>query len=315
MAKSNKSKISLRVTQTIELESAFEEFIRFSKAKNLSASTIRNYQREFKAFNQWYDGDLQGVTASTVLAYTEYLQDRNIAIASVNTALRVLRVVLNYWLEQGYIKSVKVKLQRANEQIKDTYTDAEITKLLKKPNIKKCSFPEYRTWVIINFLVGTGCRLGTLVSVRIADIDFENQLIQYTHTKNRKAQFIPLSRQLGEVLQQYLRYRGGEPEELLFPSENNTKLLTTSIAHDVAKFNRSRGVQKTSCHLYRHSYAKNFILQGGDPFRLQKILGHSTLAMSQKYSNLYGTDLKHNFDQFDLLSRLKVDKISLGGRK
>ena len=185
-----KSKISLRVTQTLELESAFEQFIRFSKAKNLSSSTIRNYQREFKTFHQWYNGDLQNITANTILAYTEHLQDKGISTASVNTALRVLRVVLNYWSEQAYIPSVRVKLQRANETIKDTYTDAEISKLLKKVDIKTCSFPEYRTWVIVNFLVGTGCRLSTLTAVKIGDIDFENELIKYSHTKNKKGQFI-----------------------------------------------------------------------------------------------------------------------------
>lgn len=101
----SKSKISLKVAQTQELESAFEEFIRFSKAKNLSSSTIRNYQRESKAFHQWYNGDLQDISASTILAYTKYLQDKatpsgqDISTASVNTALRVLRVVLNYWNE------------------------------------------------------------------------------------------------------------------------------------------------------------------------------------------------------------------------
>lgn len=205
-------------------------------------------------------------------------------------------------------------MQRANETIKDTYTDAEISKLLKKPDIKKVSFPEYRTWVIVNFLVGTGCRLGTLVAVRIGDIDFENELIRYAHTKNKKGQFVPLSRQLGAVLQEYLRQRGGEDTDLLFPSENNTKLLGTSVAHDIANYNRNRGVHKTSAHLFRHTFAKNWILQGGDPLRLQKILGHSTLTMSQHYANLYKTDLKNNFEDFNLLSRLKADKIKLRGR-
>jgi len=130
-----------------------------------------------------------------------------------------------------------------------------------------------------------------------------------------RLQFIPLSRQLGQVLQEYLRYRGGKSEDLLFPSETNTKLLTTSIAHDIAKYNRERGIAKTSCHLFRHTFVKNWILQGGDPLRLQKILGHSTLAMTQHYSNLYGQDLRHHFEDFNLLSRLKTDKIKLGGKK
>jgi integrase/recombinase XerD len=311
----SKPKIGLKVSSTLDIETAFNEFIRYSKAKNLSPSTIRNYHREFIAFHRWFDGNFEDINPTTIILYIEFLQEKNISIASVNTALRILRVILNYWYEQGYCHSIKVKLLKADETIKDTYTDTEISKLLKKPDIKKAGFTEFRTWVIINFLLGTGCRLSTLIAIRIADIDWENELIRFSHTKNKRGQFVPLSRQLGTVLQEYLRYRKGESEDLLFPSETNTKLLPTSVAHSVAKYNRERGVTKTSCHLFRHTFVKNWILQGGDILRLQKVIGHQSVQMVQHYSNLYGQDLKHNFEEFNLLSRLKADKISLrGGR-
>lgn len=117
-------------------------------------------------------------------------------------------------------------------------------------------------------------------------------------------------------LQEYLRQRGGEDTDILFPSESNSKLVGTSIAHDLARYNRNRGVEKISAHLFRHTFAKNWILQGGDPLRLQKVLGHATLTMSQHYANLYRTDLKKGFEEFNLLSRLKTnDKIKLRGLK
>ncbi|MDR3599171.1 MAG: tyrosine-type recombinase/integrase [Desulfosporosinus sp.] len=306
-------KANLGQSDSIQMETAFDEFIRYSKAKNLAPITLTNYQREFKSFHFFYNGSIQDISGDTVIQYIEYLQKRDIVTATVNTALRHLRAILNYWAEQNYCKPVRIKLLRFNEEIKDTYTDEEISRLLKKPDVKTASFREYRTWAVINFFIGTGCRLSTLTAIRIGDIDWDNELIAYTHTKNKKAQYTPLSRHMAVVLREYISYRGGEDTDLLFPSESNTKLVGTSVAHDIAKYNIKRGVEKTSAHLFRHTFAKNWIIEGGDPLRLQKILGHSTLAMSQHYANLYKQDLKAGFEDFNLLSRLKTDdKIRMG---
>ena len=154
------------VDPAVQIEESFEEFIRYSKAKNLAPVTILNYRREFKAFHQWYTGNIKDISGDTVLQYIEHLQKKDIAPTSVNTALRVLRAVLNYWADQEYCKHIKIRLLRFNEEIKDTYTDEEISRLIKKPDVKKASFREYRTWAVINFFIGTGCRLSTLTSVR-----------------------------------------------------------------------------------------------------------------------------------------------------
>lgn len=293
------------------VENAMDDFIRYSKSKNLTESTLNNYKKQFRKFNLFYDGELSDINSQTVLEFIEDLQEQGLKPVSINTSLRHMKAILNYWADQNYIQPVKVKLMKVEEEIKDTYSEVEIAKLLKKPDIKNCSFTEFRTWAIINFVVGTGCRLSTLTNARIADVDFENELIAYRHTKNKKAQYVPLSKHLSKVLTEYLRYRKGEKDDLLFPSENNTQLVGTTVAHTVASYNRSRGVEKTSMHLFRHTFAKNWILQGGDPLRLQKVLGHSTLAMAQHYANLYKSDLKKGFEDFNLLSKFSSDKIKM----
>jgi len=306
------AKIRLMAKTTVDMETAFEDFIRFSKAKNLSVDTIDSYERRFKKFHFWYDGNIADITGNTILDYIEYQQNEGkVSLTTINTDLRHLRAILNYWATEHYCQPVKIRLLKVNEQIKETYTDDEISKLLKKPDVKKSSFREFRTWAMINFFIGTGCRVGTLINVKIGDIDWENGLIAYAHTKNKKAQFTPLSRQLAVVLRDYLKHRGGSSDELLFPTEENTKLLRTSVSHDVSKYNRDRGITKTSCHLFRHTFVKNWILEGGDILRLQKVIGHQTVQMVQHYSNLYGKDLKRGFEEFNLLSRLKVDKIKM----
>lgn len=306
------AKLHLMTRTAATTETAFDDFIRFSRAKNLSEETIINYQRQFRTFNNFFEGDLLDITEDTIVEYIEHLQDKELAPTSINTALRHLRAIFNYWADKLYIQPVKVTMLKVNEQIKDTYTDEEIAKLLKRPDLKRTSFREYRTWAIINFFVGTGCRMSTMLNVRIGDIDWDNELIAYQHTKNKKAQFVPLSRQLAVVLREYLKHRQGVPEELLFPSETNKMLLRSSVAHDIANYNHKRGIEKTSAHLFRHTFAKNWILSGGDPLRLQKVLGHQSLVMAQHYANLYKQDLKRSFDDFNLLNKFTTERIKMG---
>lgn len=122
-------------------------------------------------------------------------------------------------------------------------------------------------------------------------------------TKNRKQQIIPLSNTLSITLKEYLRYRGGTVEDYLFCSQVGNQMTRDSLVHSIHKYNKKRGVTKTSIHLFRHTFAKNWILNGGDIFRLQKILGHSTLDMVREYVNLYGNDLQHNFNEYNPLEK------------
>lgn len=71
----------------------------------------------------------------------------------------------------------------------------------------------------------------------------------------------------------------------------------------IRRYNLSREVKKTYIHLFRHTFAIKWILRGGDPFRLQKILGHSSMRMVRIYVNMFSNDLKENFDNFNPLEQ------------
>ena len=74
-------------------------------------------------------------------------------------------------MEEGYLQRFKIKLPKADKRIKETYTDTELKKLLKKPNVKTCEFNEYKTWVFSNYLLATGNRISTVLSLQIKDLD------------------------------------------------------------------------------------------------------------------------------------------------
>ncbi|OPX43539.1 tyrosine recombinase XerD [Ruminiclostridium hungatei] len=310
------AKISMLQYNVITTDKAFEEFVAICKGKNLSPATIRNYNFQWTQFIRWFTGDtVQEITQDTLTAYIRHLQ-ACIKPESINTALRHLRAIFNYFVGEGYMQPVKVGLLKVETELKDTYTDTELSILLRKPDMKKVSFPMFRTWAAINFLVGVGCRARSLVNVKIQDIDFENRLITLTTTKNRKAQVLPMGDSLSQVIKAYLKVRQGTPQDYLFPSETNSRLLETSLYHNIEEYNLSRGINKKGVHLFRFTFAKHFIMQGGDILRLQRILGHQSIAMSQHYAQVFGADLKGT-EQFNLLENIttKQERITMAAKR
>jgi len=99
----------------------------------------------------------------------------------------------------------------------------------------------------------------------------------------------------------YLEYRKGDPDDYLFCTIYGKKFQSSSLNTAIRTYNLDRGVSKTSIHLFRHTFAKKWILRGGDSFRLQKILGHSSMKMVREYVNMYDDDLKQGFNDFNPL--------------
>ena len=115
------------------------------------------------------------------------------------------------------------------------------------------------SWAIVNFLIATGVRASTAVNIKICDIDFEHNIIRLRKLKNRKQQIIPLSTSLKAVLELYLQLWDWESEYNLFPTSSNSQMTVHALETAVRHFNIGRGVTKTSLHLFRHTFAKNYM--------------------------------------------------------
>ena len=129
--------------------------------------------------------------------------------------------------------------------------------------------------------------------------------------KTRSQQIIPLCSKLLIILREYLKFRQGQPEDYLFCTLKGEKLTTRGLQTNISNYNKSRGVMKTSIHLLRHAFARDWILAGGDVFTLQNLLGHSTSAMTKHYVNVYGRDiLKTRFNEINPLNKYSKDGTS-----
>ena len=81
-------------------------------------------------------------------------------------------------------------------------------------------------------------------------------------------------------------------------------LRPSSLYHDVQFFNEARGIFQYGLHKFRHTFARSFILSGGDPFKLQRLLGHSTLEVTRRYVQLYDLDMFEGIEKFNLLEKI-----------
>lgn len=299
------AKIKLVVSATIE--ETFSDFIISRKTKGLAEKTLQSYQSQFQAVARHMDVkmDIAMLQKADLDAMIISMRDASLSPNSINSYTRTLKSFFSWCNEQG-ITRLNIPLYKAEETVKETYSDAELAALLKKPDIRKATFAEYRDWVIINFLLNCGSRAATVRAIQIRDVDLDGGMVFYRHTKNRKAQVIPLCSAMVAILREYLRHRGGEAAEYLFCTETGSQLTENGLRQSIARYNTRRGVQKTSIHLFRHTFARKYLIDcGGDAFTLQKLLGHSTLAMTKHYCAIFDADLTKNYDNFSPLAQLK----------
>jgi integrase/recombinase XerD len=300
----------------VSLNTAFEDFMLDRKSKNLRERSLDNYTKIYNKFFCWMednDYSIEDINKELILEYTNYLVDTGISTNSVNSALRHLKAIFNYYMDKDYIPPFKISLLKTDEKIKEVYTDTELKLILKKPNLKKTSFPQYRTWVIINTLAGTGMRINTLINIKNKDVDLNSFIIKVDgeNSKNRKNLYIPVDYSLTKILQEYIKIRGGKEDDYLFPSETNSKLVSSSVYHNVEAHNARRGVYKKGLHLFRYTFAKNWIQSGGDIIKLKAILGHSTTAMVEHYARQYGVDVVKGFNNHSVLNKFHKDKLNV----
>lgn len=284
----------------LEAQNAFTKHCRL---KNLRPRTITYYTEDIEFFRA--KTGVKYADEITQERFDDFLYNELEAgkkTTSLNSRIKGLRVFFKFCAEREYMKPINAKLMKVDEEIKEPYTDAELKHLLKKPSSNR--WTEWRTWASVNYLISTGNRVSTIINMRIEDVNFDDMTIHLKQVKNRHQQIVPLSPALKEVLLDYLKTWDWEKGDYLFPSYEGTMLNVRSFQGAVKRYNISRGVTKTSVHLFRHTFAKNFILAGGGMVQLQALLGHSTMDMTRHYVNLYGLDLQRDYARLNPLDNI-----------
>lgn len=299
------AKITMKTAYLPTVEKIFSLWLSASAAKGVTDKTLETYRSHFQAIGKRLDTSLPIAELTTGILNGMILQMRqeNLSDCSISSYTRTLKVFLSWCNAEGYTK-VNIPIFKASETVKETYSDEELYILLKKPDAN-CGFCEYRNWVIINFLLNSGCRAATVRNIQNQDVDLSRRQIILRHTKNRKTQLIPLCTSMVSILREYMAVREGGSGDYLFCSEFGDMLTENALRLAIAKYNRARGIERTSIHAFRHTFARKYLVDcGGDAFMLQRLMGHSTLKMTKHYCNLFNNDIVENHDRFSPLAQL-----------
>ena len=183
----------IRLNCTATLDETFADFLLSRRAKGLAEKTLESYSSQWKAVARHLDmgTDIAALQKADLDAMIVSMRDAGLSPNSINSYTRVLKSFFSWCNEQGMTR-LNIPLYKAEETVKETYSDAELTALLKKPDIRKTTFAEYRDWVIINFLLNCGSRAATVRAIQIRDVDLDGGVVLPPHEEQKGAGHSPL---------------------------------------------------------------------------------------------------------------------------
>lgn len=262
------------------------QFLNDCRGRGLSKATIDVYEININYLMEYLDSEkieLRNITTKTIQDYKSHLMNNtNRNNTSINTILRHIKVFLDWTEENGFTEAVVIKYLKVQQKPKEIYSDDDIRILLRKPKLTDCTYNEFRTWAMINVFVSTGMRRSSLQNIKLDDINWADRVIRLRHTKNKQIHYVEINSQLSKVLKEWLKYRQ-ENSDYLFTGQTGKKLSEITISSSVKTYNRSRGVEVTSVHAFRHYYATKLIESGTDIFTISKLLGHTNITVTQNY--------------------------------
>jgi len=299
-------KLKMKASKGLTFEEGCNKYLEYCRQRNLRQGTINHYRQSYVQFFKFFEPDtpIEEIDEDAYKRYVLHLRSTLNNDVSINSYLRDFITTMHYLMNEGYIQSYKMQAIKVDKSHIETYNEQELQLLLKKPNIKKCSFIEYQAWVMTNFLFSTAVRQRSLMFIKVKDIDFDNNVVYVNVTKNRKPLIVPLNQTMVNILREYLKYRNHKTDDdYLFCNVFGQQLVKSTCYHMLYEYNKRRGVKTTGIHRYRHTFAKQWILSGGNVVSLSQLLGHSSLEITQNYIHLLVSDVAKQVDEINVLDK------------
>ncbi|MCH5586030.1 site-specific integrase [Shimazuella sp. AN120528] len=185
------------------------------------------------------------------------------------------------------------------------FTDKELKKLFGVLDTRQYSC--FRDKVIMLFLLDTGIRINELVNVEIQHLDVKRLTftIPSEIAKNRRSRTIPVSRKMMKLLMELHEENKSyfEPTEFLFLTAYGEQMITSTFRRRLYKYAKEAGVKRATPHMFRHTFARNYLLNGGDIFTLQQILDHSDITTTRRYIQMDKEHIKAQHRQYSPASK------------
>lgn len=301
MSAKNNKLVRLTISQAIQ------GFFLTQQARGLSIHTIQDYTNTLTRFKVHLEKDyfMEQITARHIehfLAEQTHLKKKT--LLNYHTGLSALWT----WAVKEKIAAEHVPHQvpapKPEEMQVVPYSENEVRSLLnslhrskayKRPN-KRFSdhalpFPE-RNRALILTLLDTGLRAEELCGAKIHHVDKRNQRIRVLG-KGAKERYVSFSARTHQALWRYLTTRKDvKDSDPLFVVESGREFKRGRLLKLLQCIGRRAGVSNVTIHRFRHTFAIQYLRNRGDPYTLQKLLGHSTLDMVKRYLAIAQSDVE-----------------------
>jgi tyrosine recombinase XerC len=275
------------------------EFLAYLKyEKNASAHTVAGYERDLRQVAAYLkEREVRWDKAGNVVlrGFLAELHEKKRRKTTIGRKLAALRSFYDFCLRKKWIAENPAKIlatPRPEKRVPSFLSEEETVALLDLP---RSGDPlDIRDKAILELFYATGIRVSELVGVETADIHFGERLVR-VRGKGKKERIVPFGNKAREALEEYRRVRpslggGAGGVEAFFLNYRGGRLTTRSVQRMVHKCIRRTAVaRKISPHSLRHSFASHLLGRGADLRVIQELLGHASLATTQKYTHV---DLK-----------------------
>ena len=300
----------------MKLELLIHRFGNYRKLLNQSVRTIEenfyNLNHLKKFLEQKGISDVTAVTQNTLSEFQHWLfyqptwKGTARSIANQNRILSVVRGFFKFLTKEGYLgqnPARDLELAREPQSLpRNILTPGEAKKILE--SVDTTTALGYRDRTILEVFYSTGIRQSELIHLKIEDVNLEEELLKINQGKGGKDRVVPLTRTASSFLETYIK---GIRPELLFRKNSDTLFLSVRgrplDRYNLGKMVKSRsqaaGVKKlVTCHVWRHTCATHLLQNRANLRHVQEILGHESLAMTERYLRITITDLKEAHRKF-----------------
>lgn len=276
-------------------------------ARHLSPHTLADYANAFKKFAAFMQADppIAAIKSSQARDFLAGQVVSNKTILNYHIALSALWT----WATQTDLvpenilhlvprpkpeKRAIIELKK--EEVDRILAAVNHSRVFTRPGQRACNVTlgnADRNRAIILLLLDTGIRVTELCELTINRCDLKTRRI-IVFGKGNKEREIPISARTGQVIWKYLTSRKeARANDLLFVTREDLPMTRKNVLDTLSEIGDRAGVERVHPHKFRHTFAINYLRNGGDVFTLQDILGHSSLDMVQKYLHIARTDVEN----------------------
>jgi len=311
----------------IKLQDLIKYFDTYNRSEGKSVATLTWYDQTLTMLLGWLTETGRPVTLgsideNTVRDFILWLQERlvhghKMKVQSVHNRVRALKAFFNWLYRKGYTDTnvlQDVRPPRLPRVMVDTLSDEEVTSIMTSQD--QSAWSGSRNLAIIALLLDSGLRRSELVSLKAQDVHLEDQYVKVMG-KGSKERMVAFGSTARNALLHYLVHFRGEPAhggvEEFFLTIDGYAMSHEGVKTLLRRIGTTAGVPRLHAHLCRHTYATNFLINGGNVLLLKQNLGHTTLAMVDRYVHLATSKAAILSRDFSPLDRLKIRGLHRGG--